>query len=690
MASVLAVVQKKFSDAANARKQAQAGQSRKRGEVERVTVTTLRRITDGHGALTRDGAKWELDTMLGLIKAAELLLSEFYVHLQAKRTLYAIDPVQALRSLRGEICAVADHELMVEREFHERMTAIFTSLRDPHTSYYLPDPFRQTMAFLPFMVESCVDPGAPPVAAGSPSPPPTYFVTKIVGDAFGPGRDPTDRIRVTHWNGVRIETLVARMALETRGSNVAGRLQRAADRLTLRWLGFAVGPAEDWVDLTYVVGDDKVKRTRRFKWYAVQRREAGDDRSLDRAGVSQQGRDPEGDWIESVRKTLYQTTKRRDGTDKWLARRSNGGIAFRTFEHKAKAYGYLRLYSFDTEDPRKYVDNVAELLAHREDLAGVVVDVRGNPGGNIDAAEGLVGLFAAGPVTAQGLHYLNTPESNRLATANEGRNPSLKARLDEARATGAPYVVSAPIASVGSAAGRQVSQGPVVVVVDALTYSASEVFTAGMQDHGLARIVGTTHQTGGGGGNVWRHDLIRKMCHDDPIVDRDLQIALNAAFDVAVRRTTRVRERAGLAVEDMGIVVPWEHVRALTLTDVLGGNEDLMAFAVEALDRWPSHRITVKHHPPAGFELSVRSEHAGRARIGRIDIHDADGTPLTSVPIPPPEAGDPNAIVPAITVQVPELTPGRDPNVVPGLDTLVFRAYLASGGGPITTYTWTR
>jgi C-terminal processing protease CtpA/Prc len=43
----------------------------------------------------------------------------------------------------------------------------------------------------------------------------------------------------------------------------------------------------------------------------------------------------------------------------------------------------------------------------------------------------------------------------------------------------------------------------VVLVVDALTYSAADIFAAGFQDNELGPILGTSATTRAGGANVW-------------------------------------------------------------------------------------------------------------------------------------------------------------------------------------------
>ena len=101
--------------------------------------------------------------------------------------------------------------------------------------------------------------------------------------------------------------------------------------------------------------------------------------------------------------------------------------------------------------------------AHR-DTAGIVIDLRGNPGGLAAMLMGISG------------HFLK--ERKTLGT--------MKMRDSELRFVANPRLVSA--------AGERVEPfaGPVAILVDAMSGSASECFTGGMQGIGRARVFGET------------------------------------------------------------------------------------------------------------------------------------------------------------------------------------------------------
>jgi C-terminal processing protease CtpA/Prc len=101
-----------------------------------------------------------------------------------------------------------------------------------------------------------------------------------------------------------------------------------------------------------------------------------------------------------------------------------------------------------------------------------------------------------------------------------------------------------------------VYDGPVVLVTDALCYSATDIFAAGFQDHAIGPILGTDGNTGAGGANVWGHDLLKEL-FDWPAKDAKSpyeNLPKGAGMRVSIRRTLRVGARSGTPVEDLGVV----------------------------------------------------------------------------------------------------------------------------------------
>jgi carboxyl-terminal processing protease len=115
--------------------------------------------------------------------------------------------------------------------------------------------------------------------------------------------------------------------------------------------------------------------------------------------------------------------------------------------------GYIRLSMF--LDPAAVVPAFAKDLAGFKDLTGVIIDLRGNPGGIGGMAMGMAG-------------HLISDENKKLGTMRT-------------RKTSLDFVVNPQ---------AQRYAGKIAVLIDDLSASTSEIFAGGLQDLGRARIFG--------------------------------------------------------------------------------------------------------------------------------------------------------------------------------------------------------
>lgn len=128
-------------------------------------------------------------------------------------------------------------------------------------------------------------------------------------------------------------------------------------------------------------------------------------------------------------------------------------VRFRS-KRVAETVGYVSLNVFF--DPPRVMPAFAEAVAAHRDAEGLVIDLRGNPGGVGAMALGLGGWFIA--------------ESDKKLGTMITRDGSLNFALNP-RAE--PY------------------EGPVAILVDELSMSTSEIFAGGLQDLKRARVFGT-------------------------------------------------------------------------------------------------------------------------------------------------------------------------------------------------------
>ena len=136
---------------------------------------------------------------------------------------------------------------------------------------------------------------------------------------------------------------------------------------------------------------------------------------------------------------------------------------------KVTRLGWITLPSFYANmggggPAKSTTEDVSALLSRlkRENIEGLVMDLRKDGGGSLQEAINLTGLFIPkGPVVQE-------KDPNGKITVSEDRNP------------GAMYT------------------GPMIVVTNRLSASASEIFAAALQDYGRAAIVGDEHSFGKG------------------------------------------------------------------------------------------------------------------------------------------------------------------------------------------------
>ena len=119
----------------------------------------------------------------------------------------------------------------------------------------------------------------------------------------------------------------------------------------------------------------------------------------------------------------------------------------------ASDIGYLSVNKTFSDSTPSEIAAALDELNKSQDVRGVILDLRGNPGGYLTAAVGVCGLFLneGTIVTTKQRHYSDTI----------------------------------------SAKGTAIWDKPVVVLIDSMSASAAEIVAACLQDHGIAVVVGT-------------------------------------------------------------------------------------------------------------------------------------------------------------------------------------------------------
>ena len=529
-------------------------------------------------------ATWE-PTNLSVTQRHDLIdvwitmFSDVYVHYTQKRALYGFDPIRALLALRRQI------PYLDSPDFLRELMLLINRLRDQHTQLYVDAAdadLTPYVAALPFLVE-----------VFGPHRTPTYIVTKVSDDLTDdvPDTDFAPGVRLTTWNGVPFARTVDLYAESLTGGRPDARRARALDTLTQRPLQYLPAPDELWVDIGYRLPDDPAghpDRSIRLEWRAIAPDKAitADDLIALR---TRRAIDATSEAARRARKLLFATALwDQDDTNRpaakagdWIPTTFADAISARRIKTSHGTFGYLRLWTFDVDNTNRYVEAVASILRQLP-RKGLIIDLRSNPGGVIDATEQLLQLFVAKAIAPARFALRATPAMVEITEA-DGNGADL---ADWATSTRLAYELGdefsqhLPISNPDRFENHtRAYGGPVVCVVNPNTFSCGDLFAAGIVDHRIGQVVSIGDGTGAGGANVWTSDDIQYAYH---AAERPLPpIPPGISFSVSVRRMTRSGLSAGLAIEDIG--VNGDDRYDMTENDLTGGNADLAEFCTKLL-----------------------------------------------------------------------------------------------------------
>ena len=579
-----------------------------------LLATFLKRI-DKRSKLTRKDR-------LRIVDQALLMLEMNYVHLPLKRAMHAIDPIRRLKLIKFRL-EETERELESELQFHRRLLEIFASLRDLHTHYQLPAAFEDQMAFLPFLIEQYFVPEktSKPAARGPGKGmkkatrekckdrlTEKFLVSRIARNFyrssanaepglanFEPG------VEVIAWNGMPIRRAIEKNGETQSGSNLEARFARGLDSLTIRPLESSLPPDESWVSITYRSKTGKTLTLDKQEWRLGST--DGPPLATKTTRKKRAAIDIRKTKINQLKKQLYlqkresSRQKRELSTIRWMHVRKEFQDTF--YAQARKEYGseigYVRLFSFDMEDPDRFVAEFKRVITSREfPQEGLIIDVRGNGGGKIRAGERLLQLFTPGRIQPELFEFINTTLNYEICK-QAPKNWELekwKKSIAEAVETGAIYSMGFPLNDEESCNDiGQVYHGPVILITDALSYSTTDMFAAGFQDNEVGPVLGTSDNTGAGGANNWTYEDLRTAVRgvkNSPFKP----LPKGANLVVAMRRSIRVGPRVGKLLEELGIEPDKRY--CMTKRDLLQGNMDLIRQAVKLLRKKPIYSLSLE------------------------------------------------------------------------------------------------
>jgi C-terminal processing protease CtpA/Prc len=505
---------------------------------------------------------------LQIVDALMTAIGGAYCHLIQKRAAYALDPVQALQLLRGRVAGLS------EGEFHLALTSIVAGLRDAHTRYTGPRAGQGAVATLPFLVEQYGPHGNPIFVVSKVSAPALIRDTKFVAGVV-----------LESWNSIPFARAVDLYSDRETGGRPDARRARALESLTFRALECGPPPDEMMVDIGYRTSPGSALREVRIPWRVVCPAKAETSQRPGSRASRYIAANPAAEAVRRGKKLMFSGNvwqAERSGAAAvarekgWIETRFQDTLAARTVKtHTAGDLAYLRIWSFDVDNDDALIAEVIRLLGLLPDT-GLILDLRGNPGGLIWAAERLLQLFTPNTIVPARFSLLATPLTRAMARSPFNRMefeawlPSLEAAI----ATGEPYSQPLPLTDPAwcNDTGQRYS-GPVVCVTDPNTYSAGDLFAAGFVDNEIGALVCVGEASGAGGANVWTHYDLREALVDTPFALEELPA--DAGYTIAIRRALRSGAADGLPIEDLGIPgIPYE----MTLDDLLHENRDLIGF----------------------------------------------------------------------------------------------------------------
>ncbi|KNC99789.1 uncharacterized protein SPPG_05166 [Spizellomyces punctatus DAOM BR117] len=530
----------------------------------RVDLLTNVRPELGFAAYTPE------DKVLVAQQAQELL--SIYVNQESKIQQYGVDAQAGIAAI---VPTVGN---MTDKEFHYTLAKHFLSLRDFHTNYYIPGQHSCFSFMTPYLFDF--------VQSNDIVNEPTVAVRFVAQDATFRKLVPKDALDVkpgdllVSVNGKTFREHWVQTQNMTGGANQFGGYRAALRLLTSMSGGTHPVPESDQVNFVFKQANGSLYNVT-VPYIAVADRDCLAD-----APGGGSGGGPKGGTSFAPPPT--RPSKRPKFNPKLplaimpdlgdneiagivfpddyanynLRATASGIVKWTIYNNNNANLGFIRLASFTEVDvePKVAVNAIRDLLVNElKDTAGLVIDVRGNGGGYIVTADTIPQFFVADyePTTARALISDNNEQIfvEKGAEGQDWKATYLTANPGD-KYTGTVSFTSKETANkIG-----QLYLKPVAVFNNAKCYSACDMFSAGMQDHEAALIIGEDATTGAGGANVIEHrsyleEVLPEVYLPLPYQKPGEPLRYGAPdMRIAWRQSVRVKKNAGKLIEDIGII----------------------------------------------------------------------------------------------------------------------------------------
>ena len=397
---------------------------------------------------------------------------------------------------------------------------------------------------------------------------------------------------VLAWSGTDIEDAVNAFANLSGGASDAARRARALASMTLLPMERQPPPKDNTVTIRYRTANGSLDGQLTVPWRVIDVSLEATDPALSHfTALDHEGEVRRHASTHAYRPEVVAAVKRAASGGHHAPYPTPGLLAtsmpsvFKAHPIQDTDCGYIRIFSFHPpaanatmmELLRDFVEEFVRLIELLPPK-GLVVDVRGNGGGFLPLAEGLLQTLTADRITPQPLELRATPEMLALCRASVEFGQFVNSMTQAAAGSQPAYSAGFPLTPPEwcNGLGRHYP-GPVILIIDARCYSATDAFAAGFQDHAIGKVLGVSPTTGAGGANVWTLPEFLAVPVGDPIQ----KLPEGASLRVALRRTRRVGINAGKLVEGFGVAADIQH--SITRADLLDGDRDLLDRAVKEL-----------------------------------------------------------------------------------------------------------
>ncbi|MET7645640.1 hypothetical protein ABZS83_18755 [Streptomyces sp. NPDC005426] len=278
----------------------------------------------------------------------------------------------------------------------------------------VPEPFTGKVACLPFLMEEYAD------RRGS-----EFMVTYVSKGFEAPGFAPG--ALVTHWSGIPVSVAVELNASRFAGNNAAARRSRGVQSMTIRPLMVHLPPFEQWVTVSYI-GTDGNHREMRESWRLFDNPAGPVDTGTASSTAISQAFDIDTQETNRAKVALFAPRVLAQQSAADVGRPIPGlrsgeiatknPIAFRAQKIKTSSgvFGHLRIFTFETDNPRSYVEEFIRLVRLLPER-GLVLDVRDNGGGDMRVAECLLQVLTPREVAPEPVQFLSSPLNLRVCRA---------------------------------------------------------------------------------------------------------------------------------------------------------------------------------------------------------------------------------------------------------------------------------